>query len=80
MPERGYRAGDLERCSRLLRAAAFMARTRHWLGQFATTNQVLDMQVGYVAGRAPREREFSRALEAEHERMRTFLRPRPPAK
>ena len=36
----------------------------------------LDVDVGYVAGRPPRERAFSSAVEAEVERMRVFLEPR----
>lgn len=32
-------------------------------------------QVGYVAGRAPRDPAFARELEAELERLRSFLRP-----
>ena len=34
---------------------------------------VLTHELGYVAGSAPRERAFKRELEAELERMRTFL-------
>jgi hypothetical protein len=33
----------------------------------------MTMDLGYVAGRAPRERAFHRELEAERERMRAFL-------
>jgi uncharacterized protein YcaQ len=33
----------------------------------------LDVQLGYVAARRPRERAFARELEAEIERMRSFL-------
>jgi uncharacterized protein YcaQ len=33
----------------------------------------LDVDLGYVLGRPPSDREFSRALEAEIERMRAFL-------
>ena len=36
----------------------------------------LDVQCGYVAGRAPREAVFRRELEAEIERLRFFLQPR----
>jgi uncharacterized protein YcaQ len=39
-------------------------------------NNELQAQFGYVNGRAPRQREFARALEAEMDRMRTFLRAR----
>jgi uncharacterized protein YcaQ len=34
----------------------------------------LDVQLGYVAGGGPRERAFGRELDAEVERMRSFLR------
>ena len=33
----------------------------------------LDVQCGYVAGRPPRDRGFTRALDAEIERLRVFL-------
>lgn len=36
----------------------------------------LDVDIGYVAGRPPRDRAFPPALEAELERMRAFLEPR----
>lgn len=41
-----------------------------------TANGRLDVACGYVAGRAPREPAFRRELEAEIERLRTFLQPR----
>jgi uncharacterized protein YcaQ len=34
---------------------------------------VLDVQLGYVSGKAPREAAFRRALEEEVERLREFL-------
>ena len=37
----------------------------------------IDAQLGYVSGRAPRDRGFKPALEAELEAMRTFLSERP---
>ncbi|OFW45746.1 MAG: cytoplasmic protein [Acidobacteria bacterium RIFCSPLOWO2_12_FULL_67_14b] len=40
-------------------------------------NGTLRAEVGYVAGARPRDRAFRRALEAELERMRGFLRPEP---
>jgi len=36
-------------------------------------NSTLESDVGYVAGRPPREREFRAELEAELDRMKTFL-------
>jgi len=41
----------------------------------AMNGNELEVQVGYVAGRPPKERAFARELEAELERMRTFMRP-----
>ena len=35
----------------------------------------LEAQVGYVTGHPPKERAFARELEAELERMRTFMSP-----
>ncbi len=40
----------------------------------------LDVDLGYVAGRPPRDRAFSSSLEAEIERMRAFLEPRAAAR
>lgn len=45
-------------------------------GNLALTDGVLDPRIGYVAGRPPRDRAFSRELDAEIERVRTFLAPR----
>jgi uncharacterized protein len=42
-------------------------------GNLVATNGGLGVDIGYVAGRAPRERAFSRELDAELERMRQFL-------
>ena len=39
----------------------------------STKNGELRADVGYVAARAPRDRRFTRALEAELDRMRFFL-------
>jgi hypothetical protein len=39
----------------------------------ATKEGALHADIGYVAGRAPRDRTFKRALEEELERLRTFL-------
>ena len=36
-------------------------------------NETIDAQFGYVSGRAPRDRGFKSALDAEVEAMRTFL-------
>ena len=44
-------------------------------GNLAVKNGRLTAGFGYQAGRAPRERTFSSALEAELERMRAFLGP-----
>ena len=35
------------------------------------------IELGYVAGKAPRDRAFKRELEAEMERMRLFLGMKP---
>ncbi|MBI5720482.1 MAG: YcaQ family DNA glycosylase [Burkholderiales bacterium] len=45
-------------------------------GNLAWREGRLDAELGYVAGRPPRERAFSAALENELARMRTFLTPR----
>jgi uncharacterized protein len=42
-------------------------------GNLAGTDGALAVDVGYVAGRAPRERAFVRELDAEIERVRQFL-------
>jgi uncharacterized protein YcaQ len=42
-------------------------------GNLAVKDGELDAQLGYVAGRAPRERAFRRELEGELERVRVFL-------
>jgi uncharacterized protein YcaQ len=42
-------------------------------GNLAVKNGELHATFGYVDGRAPRQRGFARALEAEVERMKTFL-------
>ena len=42
-------------------------------GNLTLTNGALQAQFGYVEGRPPRERKFARALDAELDRMRTFL-------
>jgi uncharacterized protein len=42
-------------------------------GNLAATNGALRAEIGYVAGRAPRERAFARELDAELERVRHFL-------
>jgi uncharacterized protein YcaQ len=39
----------------------------------AKTDGELHAEIGYVAGKAPRDRLFARELEAELERMRAFL-------
>jgi uncharacterized protein YcaQ len=44
-------------------------------GTVSMTPRGLQCTFGYVAGRAPRDRGFRRALEEEVESMRTFLRP-----
>ena len=41
----------------------------------AQTAQNLTVDLGFVSGKAPRERAFKRELEAEIERMRRFLAP-----
>ncbi|HET9821654.1 MAG TPA: crosslink repair DNA glycosylase YcaQ family protein [Burkholderiaceae bacterium] len=45
-------------------------------GNLAWRDGVLDAELGYVAGRAPRERAFRSALDDELQRMEVFLRPR----
>lgn len=42
-------------------------------GNFALAHGELRVELGYVAGQPPRERAFARELEAEVERLRTFL-------
>ncbi|HEX7603142.1 MAG TPA: crosslink repair DNA glycosylase YcaQ family protein [Polyangiaceae bacterium] len=42
-------------------------------GNFSTEDGALVADVGYVRGRAPRDRAFKRELDAEIERMRVFL-------
>lgn len=42
-------------------------------GNLAFTNGKVAPELGYLAGRPPRERAFKRELEAEIERMRAFL-------
>jgi uncharacterized protein len=45
-------------------------------GNLAWRDGVLTPELGYVAGRAPRERVFHQALDEELERLRLFLTPR----
>jgi uncharacterized protein YcaQ len=42
-------------------------------GNLAVVEGTLQAELGYVTGRAPRERGFRRALELELERMAQFL-------
>lgn len=42
-------------------------------GNVSITDGALHTDIGYVAGRPPRERPFARALEEEVERMRAFV-------
>ena len=42
-------------------------------GNLAVRNGALTSELGYVAGKPPRDRAFKRELEAELERMRVFL-------
>jgi uncharacterized protein YcaQ len=42
-------------------------------GNVSAIDGRMSMELGYVAGKAPRDRAFSRELEAERERMRAFL-------
>ena len=42
-------------------------------GNVSMTGGAMQVQLGYVAGRPPRDRGFTRALEAEVDRMRVFL-------
>ena len=44
-------------------------------GNIAMTDGVLDADIGYASGRAPRDRAFKSALEEELERLRRFLEP-----
>jgi uncharacterized protein YcaQ len=46
-----------------------------WGNLVTTSDGALDVHLGYVAGRPPRDRGFSRALDAEIERFRAFLGP-----
>jgi uncharacterized protein YcaQ len=43
-------------------------------GNISVTGGELDADIGYVTGRRPRERSFTRELDAELERVATFLR------
>ena len=54
--------------ARLLRAAAAVARPGDRLGQPGAARRPLDADIGYVAGRAPRDAAFRRALDDELER------------
>ena len=45
-------------------------------GNITAKHGELQADLGYVTGRAPRERGFTRALDEELERLRTFLRER----
>jgi uncharacterized protein YcaQ len=45
-------------------------------GNLTWKDGVLGTQLGFVAGKAPRERAFAREMEAEVERVREFLRER----
>jgi len=42
-------------------------------GNVSVKNGTLHPDIGYVAPRSPRDREFRRALEEELDRLRTFL-------
>ena len=42
-------------------------------GNLAVRGDQLDVSLGYVAGNAPRDAAFDRALEKELARLRTFL-------
>jgi uncharacterized protein YcaQ len=42
-------------------------------GNFAVRSGVLETEIGYTAGRPPRERRFREALDAELDQLRTFL-------
>ena len=42
-------------------------------GNLSVEGGTLRHELGYVAGRAPRDRAFKRALEAELDRVRAFL-------
>jgi uncharacterized protein len=42
-------------------------------GNISVQNGMLQPDIGYVAGRQPRERAFKTALDAEIDRMKTFL-------
>ena len=48
-------------------------------GNLALRDGVLDADLGYVAGRAPRDAAFGRALDEELARIEIFLAPRAPA-
>jgi uncharacterized protein len=45
-------------------------------GNVAYSDGALTADLGYVAGKPPRDAEFKRALADELERMRVFLGPR----
>jgi uncharacterized protein YcaQ len=47
-----------------------------WGNLSATPQGALATELGYVAGRPPRERAFQRELDAELDRLREFLQPR----
>jgi uncharacterized protein len=61
--QRGYYAMPLLRGDRVI----------GW-GNLVVKGSALDAAFGWVAGRAPRDARFAHALDAELERMRTFLR------
>ena len=42
-------------------------------GNLSVKNDVLKSEFGYVESHPPRDRSFKRELEAELDRMRTFL-------
>jgi uncharacterized protein len=48
-------------------------------GNVSLENRELKVELGYVRSRPPRDADFKRELEAELERMRTFLGTGPPA-
>ena len=45
-------------------------------GNLAMKGDTLSAELGYISGRAPRERAYTAALESELEHMRVFLSPR----
>ena len=71
LPLRGVHAG-CEAQAGLLRAAPALARPRHRVGQRLDPEGRCQSQFGYV-GRRPRDRQFTRALDEELERLRMFL-------